>query len=55
VTAIEVFTTNPDKIDGFRKTVDRGGAGRPVVPGGLAAAQLDLLQCASGRAQRDCS
>jgi len=29
VTAIEVFTTNPDKIDGFRKTVTEA-AGRPV-------------------------
>ena len=29
VTAIEVFTTNPDKIDAFRKTVTEA-AGRPV-------------------------
>src|ERR1700721_2795704 len=29
VTAIEVFTTNPDKIDGFRKTVTEAAA-RPV-------------------------
>src|ERR1700735_3315080 len=29
VTAIEVFTTNPDKIDGFRKSVTEA-AGRPV-------------------------
>src|SRR5665213_2891039 len=29
VTAIEVFTNNPDKIDGFRKTVTEA-AGRPV-------------------------
>ena len=29
VTAIEVFTTNPDRIDGFRKTVTEA-AGRPV-------------------------
>src|SRR3982074_71773 len=29
VTAIEVFTTNPDRIDAFRKTVTEA-AGRPV-------------------------
>ena len=52
VTAIEVFTTNPDKIDGFRKSVTRSG-GQACLPGRLATAQLDLLQCAPGRTQRD--
>ena len=52
VTAIEVFTNNPDKIDAYPQGGDRGR--RPAgVPGGLAAAQFDLLQRAAGRAQRD--
>ncbi len=33
VTAIEVFTTNPDRIDAFRKAVRTEAAGRPVFPG----------------------
>ena len=52
VTSIEVYTTNPDQIDGFRKLGDRSRPA-PGVSGGLAAAQRDLLQCAAGRAQRD--
>ncbi len=52
VTAIEVFTTNPDKIDAYRKSGDRSRRAAGV-PGRLAAAQLDLLQRAAGRAQRD--
>ena len=52
VTAIEVFTANPDRIDTFRKIGDRGGR-TAGVSGRLAAAQFDLLQRAAGRAQRD--
>ena len=52
VSAIEVFTTNPDRIDAYRKSVTRS-RGQAGVPGRLAPAQLDLLQRAAGRAQRD--
>ena len=44
--------TNPDKIDAFRKSRDRSRRAAGI-PGRLAAAQFDLLQCASGRAQCD--
>jgi hypothetical protein len=51
VTAIEVFTTNPDGST-LPQDGDRGRRAAGV-PGRLAAAQLDLLQRAAGRAQRD--
>ena len=52
VTAIEVFT---DQSRQDRRLPQDGDRGRRAagVPGRLAAAQLDLLQRASGRAQRD--
>ena len=52
VTAIEVFTDQSGQDR--RLPQDRDGGGRAAgVPGRLAAAQLDLLQRAAGRAQRD--
>ena len=52
VTAIEVYTDAPDKIDNFRQLVSEA-AQAPDLHGRLAAAQRDVLQCAAGRAQRD--
>ena len=52
VTAIEVYTDNPDRIDDFRRLVS--AAAQPAdLHDRLAPAQRDLLQRAAGRAQRD--
>ena len=49
--AIEVYTTDPGQDGRVPQERDRGG--RPAdLPGGLAAAQRDVLQRAAGRAQR---
>ena len=52
VTAIEVYTDNPDRVDRYRTR----GAGRCATSDlhdRLASAQRDILQCAAGRAQCD--
>ena len=54
VTAIEVYTDDPDHIDRFRKAGDRCRRAADL-HGRLAPAQRHVLQCASGRAQRDVS
>ena len=52
VTAIEVYTNDPDKIVRYRQMVTEA-AKRPIFIDRLAAAQRHLLQRAAGRAQRD--
>ncbi len=52
VTAIEVYTNDPDHIDNFRKAVT-DAAGAADLHGRLAPAQRHVLQRAAGRAQRD--
>ena len=52
VTAIEVYTDDPDRIDRFREA-DHRGRGAADLHDRLAPAQRHLLQRAAGRAQRD--
>ena len=52
VTAIEVYTDNPDKIARYRQLVTEA-AQAPDLHDRLAAAQRHVLQRAAGRAQRD--
>ena len=54
VTAIEVYTNNPDRIDGLPQARHRRSAASDLHDR-LAPAQRDVLQCAAGRAQRDVS
>ena len=51
VTSIEVYTDNPDKIDGYRKAVTEA-AGRPIFMVDWRQRNATIFQCASGRAQR---
>ena len=52
VTAIEVYTDNPDRVDAYRKAV-HDAARAADLHDRLAPAQRHLLQRAAGRAQRD--
>ena len=52
VTAIEVYTDDPDKVDQYRKLVN-DAARAADLHDRLAPAQRDVLQRAAGRAQRD--
>ena len=52
VTAIEVYTNNPDAVDALQAARHRGRQA-PDLHGRLAAAERHVLQRAPGRAQRD--
>ena len=52
VTAIEIYTNDPDRVDYFKGRGDQGGAAADLHDR-LAPAQFDLLQRAAGRTQRD--